>query len=216
MIYVGICDDEQCILKLLKRKVVRCLEKEGEVYQLMLFYDGNQVIQQAEKLDVLFLNIGLEEMDGIEVGDVVYRKNPSCKIIMATALTNRMREAFHIRAFRFLTKPFVDEEIEEALRAVIKSRLGYRSITLFEHRHSYEIPQREIICVASYDSYCEFAIRGGHIMRKETSLVELEQLLEQELFFRIDRKHIVNLEAIGAWKERKRKNGQIKQSGKDI
>lgn len=96
MIYVGICDDEQCILKLLKRKVVRCLEKEGEVYQLMLFYDGNQVIQQAEKLDVLFLNIGLEEMDGIEVGDVVYRKNPSCKIIMATALTNRMREAFHI------------------------------------------------------------------------------------------------------------------------
>lgn len=102
------------------------------------------------------------------------------------------------------------------MRAVIKSRLGYRSITLFEHRHSYEIPQREIICVASYDSYCEFAIRGGHIMRKETSLVELEQLLEQELFFRIDRKHIVNLDAIGAWKERKRKNGQIKQSGKDI
>lgn len=44
MMYVGICDDEECILKLLKRKIVRCLEKEREVYRLMLFHDGNQVI----------------------------------------------------------------------------------------------------------------------------------------------------------------------------
>lgn len=48
----------------------------------------------AKKIDLLFLDIDMPEIDGIEAGKLFRNKNEDCKIIMLTAQSDRMREAY--------------------------------------------------------------------------------------------------------------------------
>ena len=54
-------------------------------------------------------------MDGIDVGKEILRQNPGCRSIIASGEWERFKEGYVIRAVRFVTKPFDEEEIAEAL-----------------------------------------------------------------------------------------------------
>ena len=57
----------------------------------------------------------MPQMDGIDVGKEILRQNPGCRIIIASGEWERFKEGYVIRAVRFVTKPFDEEEIAEAL-----------------------------------------------------------------------------------------------------
>jgi DNA-binding LytR/AlgR family response regulator len=84
-------------------------------------------------------------------------------------------------------------EIKDALQAVMQSHIGQEKIELYENRNLFRISQRDIVYIKAFDGYSEFKILGGRVLRKECSLTELEAQLSPEIFFRVDRKYIVNM-----------------------
>ena len=111
---------------------------------------------------------------------------------MATGKIERFKEAFHIQAMRFVTKPFEREEVEEALKAAIDSNLGGTFLELYFRRNKYEIRQADVQYIEAYNGYAEFIVNGKRF-RKESSLDELEELLDKRVFVRINRKTILNM-----------------------
>lgn len=81
-------------------------------------------------MEAIFLDIEMPQMDGIEIGRIIKKIHPKCKIIMAADKEERIKEAFQIEALRFISKPFEYLEVEGAIKALYKQRLGTESIGL--------------------------------------------------------------------------------------
>lgn len=199
MIKVGICDDEKIILELLKSIIEQCLEELEEDSTILTFDSGEKLLEEAKGLDILFLDIEMSGMDGIETGKRIPRQNPDCKIIMATSRQERFKEAFKINAFRFVTKPFQKEEIKEALKDVFQTRVGMEKIEVYRERVPYTFFQKDILHVEAVDSSVEFVL-GECVFRKETSLKELETILDDRIFYRVNKQCIVNMQHIDTYK----------------
>lgn len=203
MIKIGICDDERMIAGILKDLVRECMRELEAESEVRTFDSGGKLLTEAGKLDILFLDIEMPGSDGIEVGRKLREQGYDCRIIMATSKAERFKDAFKINAFRFITKPFQKEEIKEALEAVLKTRVGMGEIELYRERNLYTFLQKDIICMMAVNSAVEFMLKEG-IFRKETSLTDLEKVLDDRLFYRINKQCIVNMREI-----RDYRNGKI-------
>lgn len=68
--------------------------------------------------DIVTMDITMPEMDGIEALRQIKRENPDAKVIMITAAgqKDKMMEAVKLGAAEFISKPFVEDTVLEALR----------------------------------------------------------------------------------------------------
>lgn len=195
MIKIGLCDDEQNVLEELKNIILECIDELQEEFEIYDYSCGNDVFPDVEKLDLIFLDIEMSGMDGIETGKAIKKKGFTGKIIMATGMVERFKEVFTIEAFRFVTKPFQKEEILQALQDFMDTRLGFESVKVYKERNEFTFFQKDILYVHPINSAVEVHTRNG-IFRKESSLSEMEEILDSRLFFRISKQYIVNLQEI--------------------
>jgi DNA-binding LytR/AlgR family response regulator len=196
---IGICDDEPLMTTMLKRIIEEILRKPDIKVEISTFLSGGELIERIDDLDAVFLDIEMPELDGFEAGNVIMKRNPNCKIIIATGILERFKESFKINAFRFITKPYDSIEIEEALQALIKTKIGEETIPLFINRIQFEIRQKDIKYFKAFNGYSE-AIVEDKCFRKELSLNELEEILDDRLFIRIHKKYLVNIRFVESYK----------------
>lgn len=195
-IVIGICDDLPQVVEELSGIICGNLESRCCEYQIKKFHDGEELLKVIHELDVVFLDIEMPKMDGIEVGKIIQERKVACKIIMATARVDRFKEAFRINAFRFITKPFDNAEIEMVLDDILKEMIGFDTVELYLNRIPYHIHQKDIMYIKAYESYVGVQVKNREMMRKDVSLVKMLALLDERLFYRADRKYVVNLRAI--------------------
>ena len=193
MIKIGICDDEPIVCEILKKKVSICLAETKTEAEIECFYSGKELLDNIKKPDILFLDIEMPELDGIETGKKLRENGKDCKIIVATSRVDRFKEAFHINTFRFITKPFEIDEIREVLQDAVISLGGTKKIEVYRNREKYNILCKDIFFIEAVESSIE--LEEGRY-RKESSLSELEKELEKATFFRINRQCIVNIDKI--------------------
>lgn len=199
-IYVGICDDVPEAIEQIHKIIAPYLENSKWGIEVFKFKNGESVLEWMENLHILFLDIEMPGIDGIKVGEILQRKNPACRIIMATGMEYRFKEAFKIAAFRFVTKPFEEKEVIEAFTEALDTMRGMDTIELYERRNLYSIPQRKICVVKAYDSFVEAYVEGKWMRRRDTIAGMLEAL-DEELFYQIDRRFIVNMMHIDSYKK---------------
>lgn len=192
---IGICDDEIMIAEQLEALVKECLEELEIEGQIKLFHSGEEVMKEPEELEVLFLDIEMPQMDGIELGHRLNAENVDCKIIMATSRMDRFKEAFKIEAYDFITKPFEKEDIKEALGRVYKSFSNMKTIEGYKERVKFEIYIKNIKFIKAVDSYVEIYVKNEKY-RKDTSLTQLESILDDKFFFRINKSYLINFKWI--------------------
>lgn len=207
---IGICDDLAAARNELRDLIEKYCQKNEIEVELKVYQNGKEVLTDMDFLDILFLDMEMPGMDGIQVGRLILRENKSCKIIMETSHEERFKEAFEIQAFRFVSKPFCLPEIEAALEDVLKSFIGLDKVEFYELRCVCMVAQKDILFVKAYNGYVEAYVKN-RVLRKDISLDKMEKLLDQRLFFRINREYVVNLSAIEEYKD-----GMVQIGGKEI
>ncbi len=94
------------------------LRKEG--YDVEVVETGNAALHKGvtQPFDVVLLDVGLPDRDGIEVLVELSQRKPQLPVVLLTAFTS-LRETTHPdqlnKAFAYFTKPYRREEIKEAL-----------------------------------------------------------------------------------------------------
>ena len=205
---IAICDDHEIVADKLLKEVETIKQAHGIEAECKVFYSANQLMKEIREYSVVFLDIEMPGIDGIEAGKIIKQINPQCKIIMATARIDRVRETFFFQAFRFLQKPFVSEEIEEALLSAVKQEVGGQEIELYLDWTPYKVKQKDICIVCAFNGYVEYKVEDT-VFRRDISLNTAEKEMDQRMFFRINREVIVNLSKI----ERK-SDSEIELDGK--
>lgn len=100
------------------RMILRRLIEKAESFTLAgEAVDGKQAIELAETLrpDVVFLDVEMPEMTGVECARVIQDMNPAILLIFATAHEGYMGDAFEVYAFDYLVKPFKVERVMQTL-----------------------------------------------------------------------------------------------------
>jgi two-component system, LytTR family, response regulator len=185
--------------------------------------NGRDAVSQIRALepDLVFLDVQMPEMDGFEVLEHL-TDQPLPVIIFVTAYDQYALKAFEVSALDYLLKPFDDARFHKALaqaRRQIEQRdaseLGRKLLALMGAREVGAdrpppyltrlmvktagrvifIRTEEIDWIEAYDNYLRLHVAGrAHLLRQ--TMNELEAALNPELFARIHRSTIVNLDRV--------------------
>ena len=89
-------------------------------------------------------------------------------------------------------KPFDIDEVKEAIETALSNTYVPKMIDVYCKRVKYPLIEEEIRYVKAFDGYSEI-YAGNNVYRKKCSLDELETLLSDCLFVRLNREILVNL-----------------------
>jgi DNA-binding NarL/FixJ family response regulator len=88
--------------------------------------DGLEVLSKAEELrpDLIFMDIGLPKLNGLEVARRVLQFNPSAKIVFLTQETDTdvVREALKLGASGYVLKQQAEADLLPAIAAVVQGK----------------------------------------------------------------------------------------------
>lgn len=202
---VLIADDEDHICEELKY----IIKKEAEVKIVKICLNGIDAIEQISKLrpDIVFLDIEMPGMNGIQLGYYLRNLNPQPYVIYVTAYDRFAVEAFRVGARGYILKPFSDTEVVEQLQQacnyldkqkqvrtqndnVARTKLAVDSngkFKLLEHN--------DIIHAFANDRAVYVCTKDNKWMVKY-SLSELEHLLPAGMFIRCHRNYLVNVSKV--------------------
>lgn len=192
MMKIGICDDEQHI----HEKVTKLLLLYSEEKQIMIdvvhYYSASQLLDKMQELDLLFLDIEMPEMDGVEAAYRLRDWGIDYKIIMLTAKVERFKDAFRIGAFRFVSKPIEKQEFDHAIDDVREHMVGMKTVTVFRDGISYNIVQKDILYIEA-DRSATLIYTNNSEYRSEYSLAMWMERLDNRMFFQSHRSFVVNM-----------------------
>lgn len=116
-IKVAIIDDEHEILTMIERYFSR---KEG--YKVTTFANPLQAIASKSMFDVIFLDIMMPQMNGLDVLPKLLENAPEAKVIMMTAYStlDKVLKSHRGGATHYIMKPFSSLNVlEEKIREVL-------------------------------------------------------------------------------------------------
>lgn len=109
---IGICDDEREAREYIADKIKR-LYPSDSIY----LYASGELLLQADVLpDILFLDIQMPQMNGMETARRLRQKDKKLVIIFVTATADHALEAFDVGAFHYLIKPFSINKFTEVFQ----------------------------------------------------------------------------------------------------
>ncbi len=112
MYRIAICDDEAQTRRFLRRSV-----EDGEISCAVdEFSDGMELLGCDTQYDILFLDIDMPQMNGIETAERIRKTDRKVKIIYVTGYQDYMSRSFAVHPFSFLIKPVQKEEIIRQVR----------------------------------------------------------------------------------------------------
>lgn len=200
------------------RRLNRMLESEN-VNVLTMLHSVEESIawfQANEHPEVIFLDIQLSDGLSFEIFDKIDIKSA---IIFTTAYDEYALQAFKLNSIDYLLKPIDEDELHAALKQYKSQRGEAKNVQLnFEDikklltnpvereykkrftvkigQHLRMIPVDEIECFYSENKGTYAHTFEGRNYLLDTTLEQLQSELEPQVFFRINRKFYVNINAI--------------------
>src|SRR5512137_903292 len=124
-------DDEEAIVKSLSGS----LEDEG--YALVTAQDGTRAMEiiKTQPIDIIFLDIWLPGMDGLETLKAIKEYDPSLEVVIMTGhgTVNTAVQAVKMGALDFLEKPFsLDATLEIIRKYQEKRQISLKAMRYYE------------------------------------------------------------------------------------
>jgi two-component system LytT family response regulator len=208
---VIIVDDEH-----LAREIVKgYLSDHSNITLVSECSNGFDAIKKIteEKPDLIFLDIQMPKITGFEMLELI--ENPPV-IIFTTAYDQYALKAFEVNAVDYLLKPFSQERFNEALEKAytyLKNKSDQVKVinNLIEHNDKKTEPLERVVVkdgvriniipadtikwIEAQDDYVMIHSEGGKFLKKKT-MRYFEDHLDPNLFIRIHRSSIINIDFI--------------------
>jgi len=209
-----VADDEQ----LAREELCFLLGKIDGVEVLSQAADGVQAFEDISRLspDVAFLDVQMPGLTGFEVARRLLESGTDLAVVFVTAFDHRAVEAFEVNAVDYVLKPVEPNRLEQAVHRVRRRRaeqpLGDQLERLVrmmagqkDRRNQIAVKMADRIVLVQtediiYASLMEdsISIVTGQVSGTSNyrTLDELQTRLDREVFWRVHRSHLVNINQI--------------------
>ena len=197
MLRVAICDDERNMLNFLCKRVEAEFKKHRQEVRVVPFLSVNAMLSQnmENKFDVIFLDIIMPLLNGMETARELRQHDTAVKIIFLTTSPEFALESYEVKAQDYLLKPLNYERLaatlEECSRTiqveppnfVLKTTYGYQKLYYYDIEFA-EAQNKRVI----------FYLRSGRTAETTAPLYSFEEkLTDCNDFFKCHRSYLVYL-----------------------
>jgi two-component system LytT family response regulator len=153
--------------------------------------EASRMIGEASP-DLLFLDIQMPGMTGFELLDTLTDEVP--QVIFTTAFDRHAVKAFEVNALDYLLKPIAPERLAAALKRTRPDRVDQRLSRVFlrDGERCWIVQVSEIYLLESEGNYTRIRFGAERpLIRRPLNI--FEQQLDEAVFFRANRKQIINM-----------------------
>lgn len=204
MFYIAICDDDEYFRIRERQLIIDYLNKTGYKCEIDMFASGKELVNLGDsitKYSMVFLDINMEEMDGIEAAKRIRQFTKNIYIVFVTAFITHALEGYKVDAIRYILKDdeCLDRTIEECLEAILY-KMDYK---VYKKRFDFqegkvELYLEDLLYIDSNLHKLTFHLINGR--RKEYTMYErldvIHELLKESGFCRIHKSYLVNLQYV--------------------
>lgn len=190
----AVCDDEAELRRDISDRITALCPGAS----VMEFSSGDELLAGAGSFDIIFLDIGMDGLDGMQTARKLRQNSCRAAIIFVTAFEDRVFDAFDVGAFNFLVKPVSAQKFTEVLKKAIDSRTepvatatSDRFIAVKSGGVSTKLALSEIMYAEVFDRILILHTVSGKVEYRGR-LNEFEKCTD-ETFFRTHRSYLINL-----------------------
>lgn len=211
MFSIAICDDEEYFCMRERQLILKYLTNKSFKCTIDMFQSGKELLKLKESIsqyDIIFLDVNMEEIDGIETAKEIRKITRSVYIVFVTAFITYALEGYKVDAVRYLIKD--DESLEKAINECLETIL--KKMDYEEHKITFEFQEgKRKICLENI-VYIESNLHKlvFHMAGKEAvkytmyaKLDDVNGLLQNAGFCRIHKSYLVNFKYVESVKRYK-------------
>lgn len=199
---IGICDDDTVQVEMISR----FLEQSVTDHQLKLIkaYSGEELLAklQGEAPDIVFLDIGMKGLNGLQTGKRIRDRYPEAIIVFVTGYRRFALDAFKLKTHDYIIKPLTEKRLRLLLRDLI---IRVEQIRMYEEKNksvTFRFRENMILLKFSEIYFFEKYLRKITVLSEKgqftfyDSMDRLLGKLDPEQFIQCHNSYIVNIAKI--------------------
>lgn len=203
MFTIAVCDDEETFGEQIRSIVWKVSDEFEEKTKVLIFTSGEKLLKymQQHTVDLLFLDIELEQMTGIQVSHKIRKEegNEWVQIVFITGKEGYERKLFDFQPLNFISKPLNEEKIKECIRkAYQRLEKGGKKFRYVSRYEDYFISMNQIISFETEGKNIVMnLLQGKELFR--SSMKQVEEQIAGTGFLKISQSVIVNMDYIAQY-----------------
>jgi len=200
MISIALCDDETKYLDFYETKINEIANKHHLLVDIIRFKNGESLLFYLEdnpnKFEIIYLDILIGGMTGIETAMRIRKFNEFAKIIFLTSTESFVYNAFEAKASNYLIKSFHDDKFETVFLSTVNSLNRFLSKEVIRFKSQQEEIAFNLSDITHFESFKRLVIVNTSNKEVHEFYYKLSDLivgLQDKGFILTHRSYLVNL-----------------------
>lgn len=150
MLNIAICDDDDLIAHQIESVLHNIGDEENVKIDTDVFYSGNDLVREissGKKFDLIYMDIQMENGDGITAAKNIRKKDEDAMIIFISSYDRYVMELFRLDVFSFIRKP-IDRDLFAQIFLEANQRICSRN-----HFFSFKYKSQEYKVLSLYRKF---------------------------------------------------------------
>ncbi len=200
MLHIAVCDDEKVMSDKIKAMAFDFFHRKNMDISVSQFSSGRELLKYDKGIDILFLDIQMDDIDGMETAKELRSRNFKGVVIFTTVLKEMVFRSFEVQAYDYLVKPIEPGRFEKTMERLLSSMKNAdgSSLLIQKRYESCIIPFEEIVYCEIIDRKVYLHLASSEVLDYYDRIEKLEAKLDSR-FFRCHRSFLINLQYLKSY-----------------
>ena len=192
---IAICEDEHIFSEHLVGYISEWAKEQSAFVETFVYATAEKFLDEwydSEDYDIIFLDIKMGKMNGMDLAKVIRRTNSDIPIVFATNMREYVFKGYSVSAMQYLLKPVKKHECFDCLNKVFQGRKAKKYYIVNDIEKTVKIPAAEIVYIKMFSHTATMVTTGKEYALRKT-ISQLLTELDDNLFIKCHKSFIINI-----------------------